>query len=68
MSHISTHILYTVRGIPAVDVGVTLIFVDNGSRTIAGGGRTDENGRITDLCSKGKVIGYASEPSRCHVT
>ncbi len=49
MSAITTHVLDTSRGQPAVGVSVTLEFLAEGGWKWLGGGRTDDDGRVRDL-------------------
>jgi len=46
---ISTHVLDTEKGRPAQGVNVELYRLDGDSETIAGGGTTDEDGRIRSV-------------------
>jgi 5-hydroxyisourate hydrolase len=51
MSQITTHILDTARGSPAVGVEVSLHSIDDtGAWTHVGKGETDADGRVPDLC------------------
>lgn len=66
---ISTHILDTTRGRPATDVAVTLESRDaEGNWRLAGGGRTDADGRIKSLLGDAPLvagtyrISFAVEP------
>ena len=55
-SPITTHILDTHRGRPAVGVAVTLEALDPDGRAQAlGSGVTNEDGRVTDLLSPGAL-------------
>ena len=57
MTGISTHVLDTAAGVPAVGVPVTLeIERDEGWERI-GAGVTDEDGRIADLLTEGAAAG-----------
>lgn len=46
---ISTHVLDTGTGSPAVGVAVELYRIDGDLETLVGGGSTDEDGRIRSL-------------------
>lgn len=51
MSQVTTHILDIAKGKPAVDVQITLSQWINDGWQLIGSGRTNEDGRISDLCS-----------------
>ena len=53
---ITTHILDTSAGIPAVGVRVTLARVDGSARTLIGDGTTDSDGRLRTLVPEGAQI------------
>lgn len=55
MSAITTHILDTSRGRPAVGVQVTLGKLDGTGWQAVAEGRTDEDGRVGDLLPSGPV-------------
>ena len=46
---ISTHVLDTEHGLPAVGVSVELYRIDDELETLVGSGTTDDDGRIRDL-------------------
>lgn len=54
---ISTHILDTTRGRPAVSVAVRLERLDSGAPTLVGEGRTDADGRVKGLLVPSPEIG-----------
>lgn len=49
MSHVTTHVLDTASGRPAVEVPVTLSVLDGGGWVQLAGGATDSDGRIKEL-------------------
>jgi 5-hydroxyisourate hydrolase len=56
MSQITTHILDIATGNPARDVPITL-YVQQGEKwSQVGGGNTNDDGRIPDLCPAGEVL------------
>ena len=57
MSAITTHILDTSRGCPAVGVPVVLQQRADGDRWhVVGGGQTDTDGRLRDLLAEGTAL------------
>lgn len=57
MSTLSTHVLDTSLGRPAAGVAVTLERLgEKGAATLAGFGRTDDDGRLRDLPPSGRVL------------
>lgn len=52
MSSISTHILDTARGTPAADVSVSLYRLKNNQWDCLGEGKTNTDGRVSDLCEQ----------------
>ncbi|HXX44834.1 MAG TPA: hydroxyisourate hydrolase [Candidatus Acidoferrales bacterium] len=57
MSRISTHVLDTARGAPARDVNVRLErHTHSGEWQIVGTGRTDQDGRCTELLPDGEKL------------
>ena len=57
MSTISTHVLDTSLGRPAAGVAVTLERLDaKGAATLAGFGKTDEDGRLRDFPPAGQAL------------
>ena len=50
MSSISTHILDTARGTPAIGVAITLTKKDSHQWQAIGSGKTNMDGRVPDLC------------------
>ena len=75
MSPLTTHVLDTARGRPAVGVPVLLERQVEGGYERVGGGRTDDDGRVRDLLAPGALQAgvyritfdldgyYAGEPS-----
>ena len=55
MSPITTHILDTHRGCPAQDVPIQLLWLKDGDFQLLAEGRTDDDGRITDLLEPGTL-------------
>jgi 5-hydroxyisourate hydrolase len=56
MSAISTHVLDTMRGLPAMGIPVLLERAgDSGMETISGG-ITDSDGRVRDLMAEGEAL------------
>ncbi len=57
-SPITTHVLDTLRGVPAAAIETTLEWREaaGGSWHLLGSGRTNENGRITDLMPPDAVL------------
>lgn len=53
MATITTHVLDTARGKPAVDVTVTLEALDGGATQVIGRGATDQDGRLKTLSGAG---------------
>lgn len=54
---ISTHVLDLGTGVPAVGVGVALFRIgDDGSPTLVGEARTDDDGRIADLLDGAALV------------
>ena len=53
---ITTHILDTAIGKPAVGVRVALLRIENAIRTVVGSGETDADGRLKDLVPKSAVL------------
>jgi 5-hydroxyisourate hydrolase len=53
MSAITTHVLDTSRGAPAVGVDVTLEVQESAGWRVLGRGRTDADGRLRDLLPAG---------------
>ena len=57
MSQITTHILDIARGMPARNVAITLSRLqDDNSWAEVGSGKTNDDGRIPDLCEQGLVL------------
>jgi len=57
MTHISTHVLDTARGAPAIDVSVHLErHESSGEWRIVGTGRTDQDGRCGQLLPEGAKL------------
>ena len=56
MSQITSHILDTTIGLPAVGVTVVLYAGENDAWTELTRGKTNEDGRITDLLGKEEVL------------
>jgi 5-hydroxyisourate hydrolase len=57
MSSLSTHVLDTSLGRPAAGMAVTLERLDkNNAPTLAGFGRTDEDGRLRDFPPAGQML------------
>jgi len=56
MSQITTHILDTTKGRPVPDVAIMLYSYANDIWTEMVQGKTDENGRITDLLPVEKIL------------
>ena len=56
MSQITTHILDIAAGSPARDVPISLSVMDEGRWREVGSGRTNEDGRIPDLCAAGELM------------
>ena len=55
-SPITTHVLNTAKGLPAVGMDVLLEYQDeNESWVVVGSGRTDDNGRMTNLLEDQQV-------------
>lgn len=57
MRGITTHVLDTSRGCPAVDVPVVLEHAVNGRWEAVGRGRTDAGGRVSDLLTSAPADG-----------
>ena len=49
VSHVTTHVLDTARGLPAADVAVELYALDGDTWTRIASGATDADGRVKDL-------------------
>lgn len=56
MSQITTHILDIASGKPAVDVPITLFALHAGQWQQLGTGKTNGDGRISDLCAPDVVL------------
>ncbi len=56
MSPITTHILDTSAGRPAADVSVTLELQGPAGWQAIGGGRTDDDGRVSDLLDSAHTL------------
>ncbi|MFT4518981.1 MAG: 5-hydroxyisourate hydrolase [Halioglobus sp.] len=56
MSQITTHILDTARGCPAAGVSISLHCESEGESQIIGSGKTNSDGRISDLLAADKVL------------
>ena len=56
MSQITTHILDIAMGAPAVGVPITLFTLDAEQWLQVGGGETNTDGRIPDLCAPEAVL------------
>ncbi len=56
MSQITTHILDIARGAPARNVSITLSVLNDNSWTEIGTGKTNDDGRIPNLCEADKVM------------
>lgn len=52
MSSITTHILDTARGTPAAEVEISLHKLENNHWIDIGGGITNADGRVTNLCDQ----------------
>lgn len=52
MSQITTHILDIARGAPARSVSITLSRLESGAWQPIGSGKTNDDGRIPDLCEQ----------------
>jgi 5-hydroxyisourate hydrolase len=57
VSQITTHILDTARGCPASGVTITLSQLENGEWLQIGGGETNDDGRVAQLCPENTVLG-----------
>ena len=57
MTHISTHVLDTARGIPARDLSINLERHENsGQWRVIGSGRTDQDGRCAQLVAADETL------------
>ena len=56
MSSITTHILDTSRGMPAAGVEIQLTKFDNNKWQCIGNGKTNSDGRVSNLCDKHIVL------------
>ena len=56
MSQVTTHILDTTGGKPAADVTIILYLGENDEWTELARGKTNEDGRITDLLAKDNLL------------
>ena len=56
MSQITTHILDTALGCPATGVSIQLSQQVDGDWQEVGGGVTNSDGRVPDLCPQGQVL------------
>ena len=56
MSQITTHILDTARGCPAVGVAIALHRLEADVWQTVGQGVTDDDGRVSDLCPAGAAL------------
>ena len=56
MSQITTHILDIARGAPARGVAITLSQLVDGNWQQVGTGKTNDDGRIPNLCQAGEVL------------
>lgn len=56
MSQITTHVLNTATGFPAVGIPIHLYHLDAGQWIEIGQGVTNEDGRISDLLAKEAVL------------
>ena len=56
MSQITTHILDTARGCPAVGVPIRLERLEGDEWCSTGSGVTNADGRVPDLCAAGTVL------------
>ena len=55
-SPITTHVLDTARGRPAVGIAIVLERRDAGAFVVVGQGRTDEDGRLRTLLDPGTLV------------
>ncbi|MBL4941932.1 MAG: hydroxyisourate hydrolase [Colwellia sp.] len=55
VGQITTHILDISRGAPARNVPITLSYLNEGQWQVIGSSKTNEDGRIPDLCEVGVV-------------
>ena len=61
MSQITTHILDTALGCPAVGVHISLHCLNGDSRrTLIGAGETNSDGRVPELCAQKMVLAAGS--------
>jgi len=56
MSQITTHILDTTKGKPANDITIVLYYGENNEWTEITRGKTNNDGRISDLLPKEKIL------------
>ena len=60
MSQITTHVLDTSRGVPASDLAISLFHLKNDKWLELANGRTNEEGRISDLLSQDLILSPGS--------